>query len=214
MHCAALAGIERRRRPDRSVHPEHMKLTILTFATAGLIAVLPLTTTCAQSVNVRAAVADRTDGARVTSAGEPQSERVRATMDRVFGVGRWRQTSGYRTAAQEDALRRQGAGTVPPGHLSRHSLGSREAPGAYDIVVSGMSSRSAAAKLKSAGPIFARVFAEGAHGPQGPHLHVEPNAALAGDPRPAAVDDETIYSRIVGGRRNPLLERASLARKR
>ncbi|MGZ6016463.1 MAG: hypothetical protein ACXWKM_12025, partial [Phenylobacterium sp.] len=46
-----------------------------------------------------------------------------ATMDRVFGAGRWRQTSGYRTRAQEDALRRQGAGTVAPGHTSLHSIG-------------------------------------------------------------------------------------------
>ena len=46
-----------------------------------------------------------------------------ATMDQVFGPGRWRKTSGYRTPAQENALRRQGAGTVAQGRLSRHSLG-------------------------------------------------------------------------------------------
>ena len=32
-----------------------------------------------------------------------------AAMDRAFGAGRWRKTSGYRTQAQENALRRQGA---------------------------------------------------------------------------------------------------------
>jgi len=97
-----------------------------------------------------------------------------ATMDRVFGPGRWRQTSGYRTRAQEDALRRAGAGTVPAGAVSKHSLGSWEKPGAYDAVVHGMSLATAADKLRrAAGDGFARVIAEGAHGPQGAHLHVE-----------------------------------------
>jgi hypothetical protein len=96
-----------------------------------------------------------------------------ATMDQVFGEGRWRLTSGYRTRAQEDALRRQGAGTVAAGHVSRHSLGAPEAPGAYDAVVDGVPTAKAAAKLRQqAGGAF-RVLAEGAHGPQGPHLHVE-----------------------------------------
>ena len=96
-----------------------------------------------------------------------------ATMDRVFGAGRWRETSGYRSPAQEDALRRQGAGAVAPGHLSAHSLGGSEAPGAYDAVVERMSAASAAARLRRAGAPFARVLAEGAHGGQGPHLHIE-----------------------------------------
>jgi hypothetical protein len=96
-----------------------------------------------------------------------------ATMDRVFGAGRWRQTSGYRTKAQEDALRRQGAGTVAPGHTSLHSIGGPQAPGAYDAVVDHLTPAQAAAKLQqSAGGAF-RVLAERAHGPQGPHLHVE-----------------------------------------
>jgi hypothetical protein len=96
-----------------------------------------------------------------------------ATMDRVFGPGRWRQTSGFRTQAQENALRRQGAGTVAPGHTSLHSLGGPEAPGAYDAVVANLSPAQAAARLKrDAGGAF-RVLAERAHGPQGPHLHVE-----------------------------------------
>jgi hypothetical protein len=100
-------------------------------------------------------------------------EDFKATMDRVFGPGRWRQTSGYRTRAQEDALRRGGAGTVPRGVLSKHSLGSWEKPGAYDAVVHDMTLSAAAEKLRKAGAGFARVIAERAHGPEGPHLHVE-----------------------------------------
>ncbi|THD57952.1 MAG: hypothetical protein E8A12_13015 [Phenylobacterium sp.] len=96
----------------------------------------------------------------------------RTLMDQVFGEGRWRQTSGFRTVAQENALRRAGAGTVPAGRLSRHSLGDLEAPGAYDAVVPGLSPASAAARLKRAGAPF-KVAAEGPHGHQGPHLHIE-----------------------------------------
>lgn len=108
-----------------------------------------------------------------TAAEIKADEDFRATMDRVFGPGRWRQTSGYRTIAQENALRRSGAGTVAPGRLSLHSVGNPEAPGAYDAVVHGMPLPAAAARLKQAGGGFARVIAEGAHGGQGPHLHVE-----------------------------------------
>jgi len=100
-------------------------------------------------------------------------EGFQATMDRVFGAGRWRQTSGYRTRAQEDALRRQGAGTVAPGHVSLHSVGDPAAPAAYDAVVDHMALSSAATKLRQAGGPFARVVAERAHGAQGAHLHVE-----------------------------------------
>jgi hypothetical protein len=103
----------------------------------------------------------------------PPPDDFRATLDRVFGPGRWRQTSGYRSVAQENALRRQGAGTVPAGHVSRHSLGDPEAPGAYDVVVAGMSPAGAAAKLRRDGAAFPKVAAEAAHGGQGPHLHIE-----------------------------------------
>jgi hypothetical protein len=96
-----------------------------------------------------------------------------ATMDQVFGEGRWRETSGFRTQAQENALRRAGAGTVAPGRISYHSVGAPDAPGAYDAVVASMSAASAAAKLKKAGVPFHRVLAERAHGREGPHLHVE-----------------------------------------
>jgi hypothetical protein len=109
---------------------------------------------------------------------EPEAEAAppgdfKTLMDRVFGEGHWRQTSGYRTAAQENALRRAGAGTVPAGRLSRHSVGDPEAPGAYDAVVAGLSPAAAAAKLKRAAAPFAKVAAEGPHGGQGPHLHIE-----------------------------------------
>jgi hypothetical protein len=107
-------------------------------------------------------------------------EGFQAAMDRAFGAGRWRKTSGYRTQAQENALRRQGAGTVAPGHVSYHSIGAPDSPHAYDAVVAGMSLTSAAAKLKRAGGPFSRVLAEGAHGPQGAHLHIELVSAHAG----------------------------------
>jgi hypothetical protein len=113
-----------------------------------------------------------------------------ATMDQVFGAGRWRQTSGYRTRAQEDALRRQGAGTVAAGHTSLHSIGGPDAPAAYDAVVDHMALAKAAAKLKQAGGGFARVLAERAHGPQGAHLHVELISAPGkAQPTEASADD-------------------------
>ena len=108
--------------------------------------------------------------------GAPR-ESVHAIMDRVFGAGRWRETSGYRSLAKEEELRRQGAGTVPAGRRSHHSLGGPNSPGAYDLVVIGMSPRRAAAKLTHASEQLSRVIAEGPHGGQGPHLHVEPRLA-------------------------------------
>ena len=98
---------------------------------------------------------------------------IHATMDRVFGEGRWRLTSGYRTQAQEDALRRTGAGTVARGHDSRHSVGDAQAPGAIDAVVHGMTLQAAAEKLRRDGEGVDRVLAEGHHGPEGGHLHIE-----------------------------------------
>ena len=100
--------------------------------------------------------------------------RFHAMLDRVFGPGRWRETSGYRSPAKENELRKEGAGTVPAWERSRHSLGSPDAPGAYDIVVAGLSPQLAAAKLRRSGAELVRVVAEAAHGGQGPHLHVEP----------------------------------------
>lgn len=97
-----------------------------------------------------------------------------AAMDSLFGKAKWRQTSGYRTRAEEDELRKEGAGTVPAGVLSRHSIGTRQAPGAYDIVVTDLSMQAAALRLRKSAVKFRRIVVESAHGPEGPHLHIEP----------------------------------------
>lgn len=108
------------------------------------------------------------------AAEEFTHERFAAVMDSVFGRGTWRMTGGYRTPEREDQLRAQGAKTVRPGGLSRHSLGRPGAPGAYDLVVDGMSPGEAANRLRRAGAPFVRYQPKGAHGTQGPHLHLEP----------------------------------------
>lgn len=104
-------------------------------------------------------------------------------MNSVFGAGNWRQTGGYRTPAREDQLRAEGALTVPPGVLSRHSMGRPGAPGAYDLVVDGLTPSEAAARLFASHAQFRRLFPEGAHGSQGPHLHLEPLAPGLGGGR-------------------------------
>ncbi len=148
-------------------------------------------------------------GAATASPAVPQKARVHADLDRVFGAGRWRETSGYRSQAREDELRREGAGTVRPGEISHHSMGTPDAPGAYDVVVPGMSNADAAAKLKTESSSFSRVFAEGAHGREGQHLHLEPSHGLVSvsDSGSALrpVTGDNVYLRIVGGRRNPAL---------
>jgi hypothetical protein len=158
--------------------------------------------------------ADADDDGAATPVATRPAEAFHATMDRAFGAGRWRQTSGYRSQAREDELRREGAGTVAPGHLSHHSMGSPAAPGAYDAVVPGMSSQTAAARLRDAGGPITRVIAEGAHGAQGPHLHIETTGRAGAAPAVAAPvsDDDTIYMRIVAGRRNPALGRSASLR--
>jgi hypothetical protein len=100
--------------------------------------------------------------------------RMTTIMDSVFGPGTWRITGGYRSPEREDQLRRQGAMTVRAGGISRHSLGTPDAPGAYDIVVDGMSPFEAADRLQRAGAPFARYMPKSSHGSQGPHLHLEP----------------------------------------
>ncbi|WP_372785741.1 hypothetical protein [Phenylobacterium sp.] len=145
------------------------------------------------------------------TATKASGEDFRTTMDRVFGAGRWRQTSGYRSQAQEDALRRQGAGTVAPGRVSYHSIGGADSPGAYDAVVDRMPLGAAAAKLKSAGGGFSRVLAEGAHGPQGAHLHIELARTAPAAAAPEAVTDDAVYRREARGRRRSLLTQASSA---
>ena len=107
-------------------------------------------------------------------AQEMTEGRFASLMDTVFGHGVWRLTGGYRTPEREDELRAQGAMTVRPGGLSHHSLGRPGAPGAFDLVVDTMSPADAAERLRNAGAPFARYQPKGAHGTQGPHLHLEP----------------------------------------
>ena len=108
------------------------------------------------------------------SAAELTQDKFAAIMDATFGSGTWRMTGGYRTPEREDQLRAQGAMTVRPGGISRHSMGSRDAPGAYDLVVDGMSPYQAANRLRAAGAPFAYYQPKDSHGTQGPHLHLEP----------------------------------------
>lgn len=108
------------------------------------------------------------------AAQEMTHARFAAVMDGVFGRGAWRMTGGFRTPERENQLRAQGAMTVRPGGTSRHSLGRPGAPGAFDLVVNGMSPFEAAQRLQAAGAPFARYQPKGTHGTQGPHLHLEP----------------------------------------
>ena len=118
------------------------------------------------------------------SAQEMNHARFGAIMDKVFGPGAWRMTGGYRTPQRENELRAQGALTVRPGGVSRHSLGHPGAPGAFDLVVNGMSPFAAAQRLQAAGAPFARYQPKGTHGTQGPHLHLEPHGfGPVGQPR-------------------------------
>jgi hypothetical protein len=161
---------------------------------------------------------------RQHSAGWTQNDHFHATMDQIFGPGRWRETSGYRSPGEEDRLRLEGAGTVAVGRLSAHSQGTPDAPGAYDAVVYGMSLRSAASALRASRTEFAQAFVEGAHGPEGAHLHINvAGFAAANDLLPIArfpqriraantvarVSCDSIYMRVVGGRRNPQLASCS-----
>jgi hypothetical protein len=136
------------------------------------------------------------------AAQESTRARFTAIMDNVFGSGAWRITGGFRTPEREDQLRRQGAMTVREGGLSRHSLGTPDAPGAYDIVVNGMSPYEAANRLQRAGAPFARYMPKGAHGSEGPHLHLEPYSfdlqATGGTP----IFQQASYSRPSSSRRS------------
>jgi hypothetical protein len=126
-------------------------------------------------------------------------------MDTVFGRGAWRMTGGYRTPEREDQLRAQGAMTVRPGGLSRHSLGRPGAPGAFDLVVDGMSPGEAANRLRVAGAPFARYQPKGSHGTQGPHLHLEPYGF---GPAPSAPRFQMVSS---GASKDPVEERRATA---
>lgn len=101
-------------------------------------------------------------------------------MDKTFGKGKWRETSGFRSPEKEDELRSEGAGTVPAGHTSKHSEGSAEAPGARDVVVDGLTPEQVADRLSKTGAKFRHFFPEGARGKEGAHLHIDTD--LSPDP--------------------------------
>jgi hypothetical protein len=130
--------------------------------------------------------------AGAASAEEMTDGRLSSVMDGVFGRGAWRVTGGYRTPERENQLRAEGAMTVRPGGTSRHSLGRPGAPGAYDVVVNGMSPYEAAERLRRAGAPFARYHPKGAHGSQGPHLHLEPGGHGSSSPRSFRVELYTV----------------------
>lgn len=113
------------------------------------------------------------------AAGYMSQAAFRSRMDDVYGAGRWRETSGYRTAAQEDSLRAQGAGMNRPGTVDPHMQGGPDDPGAYDIVVPGMNARQAAQRLRDANFQAHQIYPEGAHGTQGEHLHIGMNPESA-----------------------------------
>ena len=82
-----------------------------------------------------------------------------------------RDTGDYRTPGRERQLASQGAGTVRPGAVSRHSLGTEDAPGAHDVVPTGDWNANLARLRKTPG--VRDAFIEGAQGGQGRHIHVD-----------------------------------------
>ena len=135
--------------------------------------------------------------------------RFREVMNDVFGEGRWRETGGYRTPAVENRLRSEGALTVARGETSRHSLGTPQAPGAYDMVVRGLTPIEAAARLRHSGVAFRRLYPEGLHGDQGAHLHVEPVAKATPPPTPAEAEALAAQRQAAQRTADVLLERAA-----
>lgn len=107
--------------------------------------------------------------------GFPSKAEVAGLLDKTFGKGKWTLTSGFRPESREDVLRRQGAGTVPKSAISSHSLGTEDRPGAWDVVVPGMSASQVAQKLQSvrtaSGDRLTADFPEGQHGAEGAHVH-------------------------------------------
>ena len=137
--------------------------------------------------------------------------RFNALMDSVFGPGGWRETGGFRTSIRENQLRAQGALTVAAGARSAHSIGTPEAPGAYDLVVVGLSPEQAAQKLRASKAPLKVIFPEAAHGSQGPHLHVEPftisfdsvSPGQVGSEDPAKVENAAKWLRSVAAQGHP-----------
>jgi hypothetical protein len=147
-----------------------------------------------------------------------KSARLHAALDKAFGQGKWRVTSGYRSPERENQLRLMGAGTVPVGVLSHHSIGTPSAPDAYDVVVDGMTQSRAAEILRKTDPNFSRVLYEAPHGPEGAHLHIEMGDGIVRHAPSAAPADQaalitakmdacnSVYERVVGGHRNSKLK--------
>ena len=147
-----------------------------------------------------------------------QSARLHSALDKAFGAGKWRVTSGYRSEARENELRGMGAGTVPVGVMSHHSMGTPSSPGAYDVVVDGMDQSHAAQLLRDTDPGFGRILFEGAHGPEGAHLHIEvgDGSVHGGSTAPKLLSDtahmdfcNSVYERVVDGHRNSKLKGCS-----
>jgi TPR repeat protein len=138
--------------------------------------------------------------------------RFTALMDAVFGPSTWRETGGFRTAKRENELRALGALTVAEGARSAHSIGKPEAPGAYDLVVKGLSPDQAARKLRVSKAPLKVIFPEAAHGAEGPHLHVEPFSisfdtaparGKAGAPAPSRVEEAANWLRNAAAQGHP-----------
>ena len=153
----------------------HKMASFRSLARFGSYLVLPC---CGAGSGAQAFAADG-QAAVIRLGVDPASEqgrsaRLHAALDRAFGPGKWRITSGYRSEARENELRAMGAGTVPVGVISHHSMGTPSNPGAYDVVVDGMDlSKTPRRCLRDTDPCFGRVLFEGYHGPEGAHLVIE-----------------------------------------
>jgi hypothetical protein len=108
--------------------------------------------------------------------GFPPEEEVASLLDKKFGRGKWHFGSKFRPPEREDELRAEGAGTVPKGDVSQHSMGTPERPGAWDLTVLGMSPQDVALKLQGtkldSGATLATDFPEAPHGQEPAHTHI------------------------------------------
>lgn len=111
-------------------------------------------------------------GAPVSAPGQTVTmSQLKTHLDQKYGAGKYT-IYGYRPTSKEDQLRREGAGTVPPGERTDHSLGTPDDPGAYDISVPGLKPAQVEKDLRDSGFAFESYLPEDQHGDQGPHLHV------------------------------------------
>lgn len=98
----------------------------------------------------------------------PSQADFSAAADKAFGRGKYRITSGYRPPWKN-------AGTKGSAVSSHHQDGSPEEPGAFDLVVPGMSSSQAAAHMEKAGW-------QATYLPEGDHLHVTEHRGMGEAP--------------------------------